>query len=92
VSVITFLSVTRVAIYTTPYCGYCVMLKRLMQSKSVVFEEIDVSEDVQKRRWLAAQTGQRTVPQLFIDDRSYGGYTEAVALDRRGELDRLLAG
>jgi glutaredoxin 3 len=85
-------SVARVSIYTTPFCGYCVMLKRLMQSKSVAFDEIDVSNDVQKRRWLEAATGRRTVPQLFVDDQPLGGYTDALALDRKGELDRLLAG
>ena len=88
---VTFVGVARVAIYTTPHCGYCVLLKRLIRGKSVPFEEVDVSQDVPKRRWLAAQTGQRTVPQLFIDDRSVGGYAETIALDRSGELDRLLA-
>jgi glutaredoxin 3 len=79
-----------VAIYTTQYCGYCTMLKRFMREKGVVFEELDVANDDEKRRWLADVTGQRTVPQLFIDGVSYGGYTDIVALDRRGELDKHL--
>ena len=90
-SVIKVKSVARVALYTTPNCGYCTLLKRLIRGKSVAFEEVDVSSDFAKRRWLAAQTGRRTVPQLFIDDRPVGGYTDVVALDRSGELDRLLA-
>ena len=79
-----------VRIYTTPACGYCTMLKRLMRAKGVVFEEFDVARDSEKRRWLASATGRRTVPQLFIDGQPHGGYTDAVALDRAGELDRLL--
>jgi glutaredoxin 3 len=66
------------------------MLKRLLRAKGVAFDEIDVADDVEKRRWLRGATGQMTVPQLFIDGKSYGGYTDAVALDRAGELDPLL--
>jgi len=79
-----------VAIYTTPSCPYCVMAKRLMREKGVEFEEIDVAQDVDKRRWLVEKTGQRTVPQVFIDGNPYGGFTDIAALDRKGELDPLL--
>ena len=34
--------------------------------------------------------GARTVPQIFIDGNPIGGSDELVALDRSGELDRLL--
>jgi glutaredoxin 3 len=66
------------------------MLKRLMRSKGVAFQEFNVAGDFEKRRWLAGATGRRTVPQLFIDGQARGGYTDALALDRSGELDRLL--
>jgi glutaredoxin 3 len=82
--------VADVRIYTAPFCGYCTLLKRLMRAKGVAFEEFDVARDSEQRRWLASVTGRRTVPQLFIDGRPHGGYTDAVALDRAGELDRLL--
>jgi glutaredoxin 3 len=32
------------------------------------------------------------VPQIFIDDRAIGGYDDMRALDRKGQLDPLLAG
>ena len=35
--------------------------------------------------------GRRTVPQIFIDGRHIGGYDDLSALDKSGELDRLLA-
>jgi len=79
-----------VAIYTTPSCPYCVMAKRLMREKGVEYEEIDVATDTDKRRWLVETTGQRTVPQIFIGGRPYGGYTDIAALDKKGELDPLL--
>ena len=34
--------------------------------------------------------GRRTVPQIFIDGRHVGGYDDLSALDKSGELDRLL--
>jgi len=40
---------------------------------------------------MIARTGRRTVPQVFIDDRHVGGFEDLSALDRSGQLDRLLA-
>lgn len=80
-----------VRIYTTVICAYCVAAKRLFRKKGVRYEEVDVTGDAERRRWLAEVTGQRTVPQIFIDGRPYGGYVEVAALDRAGRLDEILA-
>ena len=79
-----------VKIYTTPYCPYCVRAKRLLTKKNVPYEEIDVAGDDEARERLTAQTGQRTVPQIFIGDTHVGGSDDLHALEERGELDRLL--
>ena len=79
-----------VKVYTTTRCGYCVALKALLNSKKIAFEEIDVSDDDEKRDWLVRATGQRTVPQMFVDDVSYGGYVDIRALDKKGELDAVI--
>ncbi len=34
--------------------------------------------------------GRRTVPQIFIGDRHVGGFDDLYALDKAGELDKLL--
>lgn len=80
-----------VKIYTTSYCPYCVRAKGLLSRKNIPFEEIDVSNDPQKREWLQRTTGQRTVPQLFINGVSIGGCDDLYALDRSGKLDPMLA-
>ncbi|MEO8552488.1 MAG: glutaredoxin 3 [Kofleriaceae bacterium] len=80
-----------IKMYTREYCGYCSAAKSLLEGKKVSYEEIDCSGDDQTRAWLRTATGQSTVPQIFIDGRSIGGFTELRALDRSGELDRLLA-
>ena len=83
--------VASVVIYTTKICAYCGRAKALFARKGIAYSEIDVSEDDEKRLWLMKTTGQRTVPQIFINEQSVGGFDEVWALERQGELDRLLA-
>lgn len=79
-----------VKVYVTSYCPYCVRAKGLLDRKKVPYTLIDVTGDDDKRAWLVEATGQRTVPQIFIDGRSVGGSDDLHALDRSGELDKLL--
>jgi glutaredoxin 3 len=78
-------------VYSTPWCPYCVRAKALLRRLDVDFDEIDVSDNPEKRAWLVGATGQRTVPQIFIDGRSIGGFTELDALERRGQLRSMLS-
>ena len=80
----------KVIIYTPDYCGYCKRAKALLSQKGIAFEEINVEGDDEKRAWLIEQTGQRTVPQIFINEKSIGGYDELSALDRSGKLDQII--
>lgn len=80
----------RVVIYTTGYCPYCTAAKALLRSKNIVFEEVDVTRDPQRRAEMEHLSQRRTVPQIFIDGQSIGGYDDARDLDSTGELDRLL--
>jgi glutaredoxin 3 len=81
-----------VKIYTRQWCGYCFAAERLLKNKGVAFEKIDCTGDQEKRDWLVEVTGRTTVPQVFIDGRSVGGYDDLRELDQSGELDQLLAG
>ena len=83
---------TKVVLYTTPYCGYCRAAKHLLSKKGVAFTEIDVSEDMERRGEMIARAfGRRTVPQIFINHAHVGGYDELAALERAEKLDALLA-
>jgi len=82
----------RVQVYTKRNCPYCVRAKALLGRKGIVYEEIDVEADEALRLWLVDATGQRTVPQVFADGRSLGGFTDIAALDREGKLDEILRG
>lgn len=79
-----------IRIYTTPYCPYCVRAKQLLSQKQAAFEDIDVSNNPEQRQALVALTGQRTVPQIFINDQSIGGCDDLFALERTGRLDALI--
>ena len=81
-----------VRIYTTNYCGYCQAAKSLLAQRGVAFQEIDCTDDPPTRKWLIEQTGQRTVPQIFIAGVAVGGFSELSALDRAGKLRAILAG
>ena len=81
-----------VRIYTTNYCGYCTAAKSLLRERGAEFQEIDCSSDPQVRQWLVEQTGQRTVPQIFLGGIPVGGFSELSALDRAGKLQPILAG
>ncbi len=80
-----------VVMYRTPFCPYCMRAEWLLKHKGATVREIDVSNDPSARSWLLQATQQRTVPQIFINGVSVGGYDDIAALDRRGILEQLLS-
>jgi glutaredoxin 3 len=84
--------VAKVEIYTSPMCPYCWRAKRLLNQKQVEFVEVDLWRDPERRSEMVSRAGGRTtVPQIFIDDRCIGGCEDLVALEAKGQLDRLVA-
>ena len=81
----------RIQIYTTRWCGYCVRAKTLLDSRRIPYEEISLDDDPGFRRNLFELTGGWTVPQILIDGKPIGGYTELWRLDKSGALDPQLA-
>jgi glutaredoxin 3 len=82
----------RFEVYVTTFCPYCVRAKSLLKKKGLSYSEIDVTGDEEKRAWLVqASGGRRTVPQIFLDGKPLGGSDELHALDRSGELDKLVS-
>jgi glutaredoxin 3 len=81
-----------VTVYVSDWCPYCQRAKSLLQQKQVVFSEVNIEEDANFREEMIARSNRRTVPQIFIGDKHVGGCDELYALDRSGELDRLIQG
>ena len=81
----------KIEMYTTRWCGYCDLARALLRERGLPFEEIGLDDDPAFRARLMDLTGRWTVPQILIDGRPIGGYTELRELDRRGPLDGLAA-
>lgn len=60
-----------VTMYTTPWCGYCVRLKKLMQREGIEYAEVDIERDPRAADVvMQANGGNRTVPTLVFADGS----------------------
>ncbi len=81
----------KVVMYGTAYCPYCSAARMLLKKKNIDYEDLSIMDDGERRAEMENKSGRRTVPQIFIDDRPIGGFDDLYELDRRGELDRILA-
>lgn len=79
-----------IVMYSTSWCPYCARARRLLQSKGVQFEEIDIEARPEARDEMIQRSGRRTVPQIFIGDKHIGGSDDLHALDASGALDPML--
>ena len=79
-----------VTIYTKSYCPYCDAAKTLLKQKTIAFTEIPVKSATEQAE-MAKKAGRSTVPQIWIGNRHVGGCDDLYALERAGELDKLLA-
>ena len=82
---------TKVRMYSTAVCPFCVRAEMLLNSKGVTeIEKIRVDLDPGRRAEMTSRTGRRTVPQIYIGDMHVGGFEELAALDQAGKLESLL--
>ena len=77
--------------YSTAWCGYCDRARALLSERDLPYEEIPLDDDPAFRARLLDLTGRWTVPQILVDGRPIGGFSELRELDRRGLLDELAA-
>jgi len=81
-----------VEIYTWSTCPFCRRAKHLLDQKGVSYTEYSIDGNEAARDAMVARgtNGRRSVPQIFINDRSIGGSDDLDALERQGQLDELL--
>lgn len=80
-----------VIVYSTDYCPYCYRAKSLLSKKKIPFIEVNVEDRPDLRSWLITASGQRTVPQIFVNGRAIGGFSDMAELEHQKKLDPLLA-
>lgn len=79
-----------VTIYTTKVCPYCIRAKQLLERKGIEYIEINAEDDAVRTAMITKAGGQRTVPQIFINNHHVGGCDDLYALDKAGKLDPML--
>eukprot|EP00270_Netrium_digitus_P004833 TRINITY_DN1621_c0_g1_i1.p1 TRINITY_DN1621_c0_g1~~TRINITY_DN1621_c0_g1_i1.p1 ORF type:complete len:103 (+),score=22.04 TRINITY_DN1621_c0_g1_i1:120-428(+) len=82
-------------VFSKSYCPYCARVKKLLKSLGAKMKviELDTEEDGNSlQSALASWTGQRTVPNVFIDGKQIGGCDDTVAVHNAGKLVPLLQG
>jgi glutaredoxin 3 len=81
----------RVEIYTKKSCPYSRGAKRLLDEKGITYDEIDVTDDAERRAEMERRSGGRTtVPQVFFGARHVGGYDDLQEVDRTRGVRTLL--
>jgi len=82
---------SKIEVYSTAVCPYCVSAKNLLKAKGLEWTEVRIDTDpVQRDAMLTRSGGRRTVPQIFVNDQHVGGFDDLVAADRSGKLTQLL--
>jgi len=83
---------TRIVMYSTGFCPYCIMAEKLLHSKGVEeIEKIRIDLEPARHIEMLEKTGRRTVPQIYIGETHVGGYDDLAMLNRNDELVKLLA-
>ncbi len=77
---------TKIKMYSTQTCPYCVRAKALFASKGVAFEEIDLTNNFDEIDKIKALTGHKTIPIIFVNDVLVGGYDNLVEKLNKGEI------
>jgi alkyl hydroperoxide reductase subunit F len=75
--------------YSMEWCPYCAKAKALLGAKGIEYDEVDVTDDDTAAQEMIERTGQRGVPQFFIDERYVGGYDNLAYLNATGALDQM---
>jgi glutaredoxin 3 len=76
----------QIKMYTKGHCSFCFAAKNLLTKRGLDYEEISILDDVEAEQQMRELTGRTSVPQILIDGKPIGGYSELVEMDMEGEL------
>ncbi|MBT8088800.1 MAG: glutaredoxin 3 [Gammaproteobacteria bacterium] len=81
-----------VTLYGNTSCPYCGAARMLLTRKGIDFDDIIVTDNPALLAEMQERSGRTTVPQVLVGDAAIGGFDELSALDKSGELEKMLAG
>ena len=77
-------------IYTSSLCGFCYKAKSLLKRKNILFDEINIDINFEKREEMINRSnGKTSVPQIFFGDHHIGGCDELYKLEYENGLEFL---
>jgi glutaredoxin 3 len=77
---------SRVVLFSTESCAYCVHARSLLSKRGVEFEDVDLADQPELQAQLTDLTGLDSFPQILVDGETLGGLNELRAADRDGTL------
>ena len=82
---------SRVTVYSAANCAFCTRAKTMLEKWDIDYDEIRIDGDsAAMKQFIEATNGARTVPQIIIDGKPIGGFTELTELHMDGELEELM--
>lgn len=82
---------SKITVYTTEPCSFCVRTKELLAKRGLSFDEISLTKDPDGRRALVERTGMMSFPQVLVGEELIGGYREVLEADMSGRWEDLAA-
>ena len=81
----------KVKVYSTGTCPVCVKAKAFLDKRGIGYDEIRLDLDrAALKEFSVVTNGARTVPQIVVDGKCIGGFTELTELHMDGGLDHLI--
>jgi glutaredoxin 3 len=77
---------SRVVLFSTDSCTFCVHAKSLLMKRGVAFEEVDLAQHPELQTELTSITGLEGFPQIVVNGEPLGGLNELRAADKSGVL------
>jgi glutaredoxin 3 len=85
------LDMNKVKVYSTGTCPVCVKAKAFLDKRGIGYDEVRIDLDRAAMKEFSVVThGARRVPQIVVDGKCIGGFTELTELHMEGGLDHLL--
>ncbi|KAI9490432.1 glutaredoxin-1 [Zychaea mexicana] len=84
----------KVVMFSKSYCPFCERAKKLLQKLGQDFFAMELDKDANGaaiQDYLQKKTGQRTVPNVFINEEHIGGCDDLFAAESSGKLKQLLS-
>ena len=73
-----------------PMCGFSARVVNVLNSHSIVYQDVNILEDPEIRVNLSAYSNWPTIPQLFVNGELIGGCDIVIDLEGKGELSEVL--